>query len=82
MKMQKKDAFDDRARMLVYLKADFDEAVLEGAWEESEKLYVVSEDERQEIFVTELTDLFARIKQVQSFAGNDITAMLEMLTDI
>ena len=45
-------------------------------------MYVVSEDERQEIFVTELTDLLARIKQVQSFVGNDITAMLEMLADI
>lgn len=78
----KKDAFDDRAGMLVYLKAGFDEAVLDGAWEQSVKLYVVSEDERQEIFVTELTDLLARIKQVQSFTGNDITAMLEMLTEI
>lgn len=78
----KKDAFDDRAGMLLYLKEDFDEAVLDGAWEQSVNLYVVSEDERQEIFVTELTDLLARIKQVQSFVGNDITAMLEMLADI
>ena len=78
----KKDAFDDRSGMLLYLKADFDEAVLDGAWEQSVQLYVVSEDERQELFVTELTDLFARIKQVQSFTGNDITAILEMLTDI
>ncbi len=78
----KKDAFDDRSGMLLYLKADFDEAVLDGAWEQSVQLYVVSEDERQELFVMELTDLFARIKQVQSFTGNDITAILEMLTDI
>ncbi len=78
----KKDAFDDRSGMLLYLKADFDEAVLDGAWEQSVQLYVVSEDERQELFVTELTDLFARIKQVQSFTGNDITAILKMLTDI
>ena len=78
----KKDAFDDRSGMLLYLKVDFDEAVLDGAWEQSVQLYVVSEDERQELFVTELTDLFARIKQVQSFTGNDITAILKMLTDI
>lgn len=78
----KKDAFDDRAGMLLYLKEDFDEAVLDGAWEQGVKLYVVSEDGRQELFVSELTDLLARIKQVQGFAGNDITAMLEMLTDI
>lgn len=78
----KKDAFDDRAGMLLYLKRDFDTAVLDGAWEQGVKLFVVSEDERQEIFVTELTDLLARIKQVQNFAGNDIAAILEMLTDI
>lgn len=78
----KKAAFDDRAGVLLYLKEDFEEAVLDGAWEQGVKLYVVSEDERQEIFISELTDLFARIKQVQGFAGNDITVMLETLTDI
>ena len=81
-KIAKKDAFDDRAGMLVYLKEDFDEAVLDGTWRQGVKLYVVSEDERQELFVTELTDWFARIKQVQSVAGDDISVMLEMLTDI
>lgn len=78
----KKDAFDDRAGMLLYLKEDFDEAILAGNLEQGIKLYAVSEDERQELFVTELTDLFARIKQVQSFVGDDITVMLEMLTDV
>lgn len=78
----KRDAFDDRAGMLLYLKEDFDEAVLAGDWEQGIKLYAVSEDERQELFIVELTDLFSRIKHVQSFSGNDITSMLEMLTDI
>lgn len=78
----KRDAFDDRAGMLLYLKADFDEAVLSGAWEQGIKLYAVSEDERQEIFVTELTELLGRIKQVQTIVGDDVTVMLEMLTEI
>ena len=78
----KKAAFDDRASMLLYLKEDFDEAVLDGTWEQGIKLYAVSGDERQELFIEELTDLFARIKQVQSIAGDDITVMLELLTDI
>lgn len=78
----KRDAFDDRAGVLLYLKKDFDAAVLDGTWEQSMKLYVVSEDKRQELFVTELTDLLAVIKQVQSVAGDDITVMLEMLMDI
>lgn len=78
----KRDAFDDRAGMLLYLKEDFDEAFLSGNWEQGIKLYDVSEDERQELFITELTDLFARIKQVQNIVGDDVTVMLEMLTEI
>lgn len=78
----KEAAFDDRAGMLLYLKEDFNDAVLAGNWEQGIKLYAVSEDERQELFVMELTDLFARIKQVQSFAGDDITVILEMLAEI
>lgn len=81
-KIAKKDAFDDRAGMLLYLKRDFDTAVLTGTWEDGVKLYVVSEDERQELFASELTDLLARIKQVQNLAGNDTNVILEQLTDI
>lgn len=77
----KRDAFDDRAGLLLYLKEGFDEAVLTGDWEQGIKLYAVSEDERQELFITELTDLFARIIQVQSFVGDDITVILETLTE-
>lgn len=78
----KRDAFDDRAGMLIYLKENFDEAVLDGTWEQGIKLYVVSEDERQELFKTELKDLLNRIGQVKSLTGGDITAMLEALMDI
>ncbi len=78
----RKDAFDDRAGMLVYLKEDFDDSVLEGAWEKGIKLYVVSEDERQELFITELTDLFGRMKQVQSIVGDDSAAILDTLVEI
>lgn len=78
----KSAAFDDRAGMLLYLKEEFDEAVLSGNWEQGIKLYKVSEDERQEIFITELTDLFARIKQVQGIVGDDVSVMLATLTEI
>lgn len=78
----KKDAYDDRAGMLLYLKKDFDKSVLNGDWEQGIKLYEVSEDTRQQIFITEVTDLFARIKQVQSLVGDDIILILEMLSDI
>lgn len=78
----KKDAFNDRAGMLLYLKEDFDEAVLNGSLELGLQLYTVSDDDRQNLFKTELTDLIKGIKQVQMLAGDDISLMLEMLNDI
>lgn len=81
-KVAKKDAFDDRAGLLLYLKEDFDEAVLEGAWEQGIKLYAVSEDARQKFFITEFTDLLARVKQIQTAADNDIASILKTLTGI
>lgn len=78
----KRDAFDDRAGMMLYIKEDFDEAVLEGAWERGIQLYAVSEDDRQELFVSELAGLLGRIKQVQGLIGSDIPAILETLSGI
>lgn len=78
----KKDAFDDRAGMLIYLKKDFDKAVLDGEWENALKLYVSSEDERQELFKAELEDELKMIKKVQALTGDDIPSMLKMLKDI
>lgn len=78
----KKDAYDDRVGMILYLKEDFDKAILEGKWEDGVQLYVVSEDERKELFITEFTDLLARIKKVQALVGDDIIVMLETLTKI
>lgn len=80
--MAKRDAFDDRAGMLLYLGADFDKAVLSGRWEQGIKLYDVSADERKKLFITELTDVFTRIKQVQTIARDDGTVMRKMLTEI
>lgn len=79
-KIAKKDAFDDRAGLLLYLKKDFDEAVLKGDWKQGIQLYAVSEDERQKFFLSELADLFARIKQVQGMAGDDPAGIMEALT--
>lgn len=40
----KKAAFDDRAGMLLYLKDDFEQAILNGDFEQGIKLYDVSEE--------------------------------------
>jgi len=78
----RKDAFNDRAGMLVYLKEDFDESVLAGDWEQGMQLYDVSDDERQELFTEELVELLSRIRQVQGFTGDDISAIIEMLNGV
>ncbi len=67
----KKDAFDDRAGALLYLKENFEQTVLDGDWEHGIQIYTVSEDQRQELFETELADLLSRIKQVQTLTGGD-----------
>jgi len=78
----RRDAFDDRAGMLIYLKEDFDESVLAGDWALGMQLYDVSDDERQELFIDEFVELLSRIKQVQSITGDDKSAVIEMLTEV
>lgn len=78
----KRDAFDDRAGMLLYLKEDFEQSVLDGNYEQGLQLYIVSEDERQELFETELTALLGQISQAQSVVGKDVSATIEMLDSI
>lgn len=78
----KKDAFDDRAGILFYMKEDFEQSVLDGNYEQALQLYIVSEDERQELFATELTALLGQIAQTQSMAGKDVSATIEMLDSI
>lgn len=57
----KKDAFDDRTGTLLYLKKDFDKCVLEGNYEGAVQVYAVSDDERWELFETEMTDALSQI---------------------
>lgn len=78
----KEDAFDDRAGVLLYLKKDFEKAALEGDWEEGIQIYIVSEDERQELFETELTDTLWQIRQARILAGENSSAVIEVLETI
>ncbi len=82
LQQAKKDAFDDRAGVLLYLKADFDSAVLGGNWENGMKIYDVAEDERQELFETEFRSQLEQIEQVQMIVGNDSGKIIEMLETI
>lgn len=78
----KKDAFDDRAGVLLYLKKGFEEAVLENDFEAAMQIYLVSEDDRQELFETELKNLLEQIRYAKGIVGKDSGAIVEMLETI
>ncbi len=79
LEQAKRDAYDDRAGSLLYLKSDFDKAVLEGAYAEAVQLYDVSDDERWELFETELVDTISQIHQLSAGVGMDSDMVLETL---
>lgn len=80
--LARKDAFDDGAGMILYLKEGFDEAALEGSADEALTLYRVSEDERQELFLTELAGWLERICRIRQMTNADADSVQEMLADI
>lgn len=75
----KKDAYDDRAGTLLYVKRDFDTFALAGDYEKSIQLYHVSDDERWELFEAELEDILVQIHQLTVSAGMDSDMILETL---
>lgn len=79
LKQAKKDAFDDRAGALLYLKEEFDTCVLEGDYAGAIQLYDVSDDERWELFETDLTDILSQMHQLASNAGMEAEQVLETL---
>lgn len=78
----KKDAYDDRAGILLYLKEDFEEAALAGDWQSGMKLFKVSEDERQELFEAELGGILERILQIETLSGKDAEAVIAALNTV
>lgn len=77
-----KDAFDDRAGALVYLKKDFDQFILKGEYEKAIRLYDVSEDERWELFEGDLSATLAQLYQLGTNAGMDGESILSTLNAI
>lgn len=82
LEQAKKDAYNDRAGTLLYLKKDFDKAVLEGNYQDALEIYAVSDDERFEMFETELTDSLSSIHQLSKSAGMNSSEVLEVLNAV
>lgn len=78
----KKDAFDDRAGVLLYLKPDFDKGVLEGNLEEALLTYTVSEDERLELFEEDLTEQLSQLYSLAAGTGMDAEQITEFLKEM
>ncbi|MBP3489564.1 MAG: ABC transporter permease [Roseburia sp.] len=78
----KKDAFDDRAGVLLYLKPDFDRGVLEGNLEEALLTYTVAEDERLELLEEELTEELSQLHSLSASTGMDAEEITEFLKEM
>lgn len=78
----KKDAFDDRAGTLLYLRNGFDEGILSGDLKSAIQIYSVSEDERWDLFKTELEDTLLQIHHVSEYVGTNASDVLNVLQSI
>lgn len=78
----KKDAFDDRAGTLLYIKEDFNQCVLEGDYKDAVQIYAVSDDERWELFETEITEALSQMHGLGESVGKDSSKLLKILNSI
>ncbi len=81
-KQAKKDAFDDRAGALLYVKPNFDNGVLAGSPDEAVLFYPVSEDERLELFEEELTENLNLMYNLAENTGMKADEMIEALENL
>lgn len=75
----KKDAFDDRMGAILYIKPDFEQAVMEGAWKNSAVIYDVSSDERKHMFENEWEQLMKLGQQALQVSDKDSEKALQLL---
>lgn len=77
-----RDAFEDRAGALLYIKKEFDRFVLEGGYDGAIQLYDVSDDERWELLETDLSAILAQLHQLSANAGMDSHRILALVNAI
>lgn len=82
LEQAKKDAFNDRMGTILYLKPEFDQAVMRGNWEKAVLFYQVSEDERWELWEDAFANELTAIYQVAQGVGMEETQVLSVLLSI
>lgn len=75
----KTDAFDDRAGVLLYIPKGFKTAVLEGSYQNMVRIYQVSDDERQEYFISEITQALVQMHAAAESVMNDADKTVDFL---
>ena len=75
----KTDAFDDRAGVLLYIPKGFETAVLEGSYQNMVRIYQVSDDERQEYFISEITQALVQMHAAAESIMNDADKTVDFL---
>lgn len=77
-----RDAFDDRAGVLLFMKRNFENGVLEGDYQKAIQVYQVSDDERWELFEVELTDILSKICRAGEYTELNSDKVLDVLESI
>ncbi len=74
-----RDGFEDRAGAILYFKDGFDGAVMEDRLSDGLQVFITSDDEREELFETELTDILGKIYRTGAVCGADSAKTIEAL---
>ena len=77
-----KDAYDDRAGVIMYINDSFDSAVMNDELEKGMELFRVSDDKRRELFDAELKDLLTEIYRAGAACGGDTEMTVDMLVEL
>jgi len=81
LKQAEKDAFNDRAGVVLYLKKDFFKGIAEGHIEKAAVTYKVSDDERLDIFNNALSGYLGKVYSLLK-AGNGEKETLKILETV
>lgn len=77
-----KDAFSDRAGVILYLNENFDTAVLQDELSKGMEIFRVSDDKRRGLFDVELTDILSKVCRAGKACGGDTEKTVAVLDEI
>ena len=77
------DGYDDRMGAAIYLEKDFDDKMIEGDVKDALSIYILSDDERQELLENEIKMCAGQIRNAVNLAGNEnVTNTLDEMNKV